>query len=61
MAPSWQMADEIAKRLGIPNIRSYQIITEWDFWEYGVSARTGWFSDVGAAKKRLSELTAGSK
>lgn len=45
-----RFVDEVARELGIPDKRSYSILMKWSgrgLWNYGVSARTGWFEDTG--------------
>ena len=49
-----KMGDEIAAELGIAPKRAYFLLNKWserhDWWEYGVSARTGWLTDKGLAE-----------
>jgi hypothetical protein len=43
-------ADAIGNHLGIHHKRVYYLLCKWadrDWWEYGVSARSGWFTDKG--------------
>lgn len=41
-------ADKVAEDLGIPEKRAYSLLNKWtdrDWWEYGVSMRSGWFTE----------------
>lgn len=61
-----RMADAIALDVGIPGERWYGLLTSWSFWDYGVSARTGWFKSpdsrgcqLAAARAHLALLEGG--
>jgi hypothetical protein len=48
-----EFADAIAQRRGIHDKRSYCLLSKWTdkkWWEYGVSARSGWFTPEGIAE-----------
>ena len=39
--------NDIAKKIDMPEKRCYYLLGKWtkkDWWEYGVSLRTGWFT-----------------
>lgn len=47
IARSGRFADEVARDLGIPEKRATFLLDKWSdrgWWDYGVSARTGWFT-----------------
>jgi hypothetical protein len=54
--PERPMADEVGAGLGIHTNRVHYVLDKWagkGWWNYGVSLRTGWFTD--AAPQQLME------
>ena len=50
--------DDIADELKMEHERAYYLVDRWQFWEYGVSLRTGWIDNFPAAKHWLKDVNA---
>ncbi len=56
--PGGEFATTIGQRLGINPKRTLYILYKWtdkDWWNYGVSARTGWLTDKGLEAARSKQ------
>lgn len=47
--PGWKRADDIAAEIGMHSKRCHYLLGKWtgkrNVWNYGVTARTGWFDE----------------
>ncbi len=55
-----QFVDDIGERLGMHTKRTLYLLDKWTdkgWWEYGVSLRTGWFTELGLEEAKKHALS----